>query len=183
MPKILIPSEWISRLDKNGQIAELNSIVRCNLGVSNVHGIGVFAIRSIAQGEKCYCTPPIMHRFYNIPFGSLNKLFPEVKKIILSRWASVVNGSVFQNPNDDVGLLFFMNHSYNPNYDVVSDTALRNIAKGEEIFENYCYMQNAEKVYPWLICTNVLNVKQTKFWMNLKGVSLVKKFIKNLFKN
>ena len=149
MPKILIPQEWLSKLSKDQQIIELNNEIRCTIKPSPVHGIGVFALRDIQGGERCYCTPNMIPKFYNIPFGSLNKLFPEVKELVLQRWASVVNGSVFQSPNDDAGLLFFINHdSHNANYDVVSDTAIRDIDEGEELFEDYRAMTNWQLVYP-----------------------------------
>ena len=156
MPRITIPSEWVSKLSKEQQINELNSEVRCKLGVSKVEGIGVFAIRNIYKGERCYCTPNMIPKFYNIPYGSLSKLFPEVKELVLQRWASVVNGSVFQSPNDDQSLLMFVNHSYEPNYDVVSDTALKDIKMGGEVLEDYCAMDNAERVYSFLKCEKLV---------------------------
>lgn len=153
MPNIQVPVKYLSPLSKEDQITELNNTVKCKIGVSSIHGVGVIAMRNIQKGERCYITPNVIPRFYNIPFGSLNKLFPEVKELVLQRWASVVNGSIFQSPNDDAGLLFFMNHDgHNSNYDVVSDTATRDIYAGEEITENYCLMDNAEKAYPWLKC-------------------------------
>lgn len=150
MPKIQVPYEFVSKLSKDDQINELNTEVRCKLAASPVHGVGVFTIRDIKKGERLYCTPNLIPKFYNIPFGSLNKLFPEVRELVLSRWASVVNGSIFQSPNDDAGLLFFCNHSTEPNYAVVTDTALKDISKGEEVLEDYRLMDNAEKVYTWL---------------------------------
>ena len=149
MPRITIPHQYLSNLSKEEQIIELNNEVRCKLGVSKIHGIGVIALRNIQKGKRCYATPNVIPKFYNIPFGSLNKLLPEVKELVLQRWASIVNGSVFQSPNDDAGLLFFMNHdSHNSNYDIVSDTATQNIYEGEELKENYRLMDNWEKVYP-----------------------------------
>ena len=151
MPNITIPNEWLSRLSKDQQIDELNSEVRCRLGVSEVHGIGVFTIRDIKKGDRLYCVPNMVPRFYNVSFGSLSKLFPEIKNLILDRWASVVNGSLFCSPNDDAHLLMFINHSPNReeiNYDVVSDTALKDIPKDTELFEDYRVMDNWEKVRP-----------------------------------
>src|SRR3990167_3725756 len=152
MPNIQIPLDWLSKLSKGEQIVELNNEVRCTLAPSKIHGIGVFALRAIQQGERCYVRPEMIPRFYDIPFGSLSKLFPEVKALVLDRWASVVNGSLFCSPNDDAHLLMFCNHSFDPNYDVVSDTALKDIKKGDEILEDYCAMNNAEKAHPWLKC-------------------------------
>src|SRR3990167_5958392 len=136
MPNIQIPLDWLSKLSKGEQIVELNNEVRCTLAPSKIHGIGVFALRNIQKGELCYVRPQMIPRFYNIPFGSLSKLFPEIKALVLDRWASVVNGSLFCSPNDDV----------------VSDTALKDIKKGDEILEDYCAMDNAEKAHPWLKC-------------------------------
>ena len=141
----------MSPLSKEQQIAELNSTVRCKLAASPVDGVGVFAIRNIKQGERCYCAPNMIPKFYDIPFGSLSKLFPEIKELVLQRWASVVNGSIFCSPNDDAHLLMFINHSANRenvNYDVVSDMALKDIRKGDELFEDYRAMDNWEKVRP-----------------------------------
>lgn len=148
MPRITISEKWLSKLSKQDQILELNSEVKCTLASSKIHGIGIFALRDIKKGERCYITPNVIPKFYNIPYGSLSKLLPEIKELILQRWASVANGSIFQSPNDDAGLLFFCNHSSNPNYDVVSDTALKNIKKGEEVLEDYRAMQNWKLAYP-----------------------------------
>lgn len=153
MPRIQVKSEWISPLTKRLQVAQLNEEVRCTLRPSRIEGIGVFAIQYIRKGERCYCTPNLIPKFYNLTFTQLDDLVPEVKELILQRWSSVVNGSVFQSPNDDVGLLFFINHSDNPNYDIYTDTALRDIPRNEELTENYCLMENANKVFPKL-CPN-----------------------------
>ena len=151
MPKIQVPFEYVSKLSKEQQINELNTEVRCTLAPSQIHGVGVFSIRDIKKGERLYCTPNIIPKFYNIPFGSLNKLFPEIKELVLARWASVVNGSIFQSPNSDAGLLFFVNHSSKDyNYDTVSDMALKDIPAGSEILEDYTTMTNWEKVYKWI---------------------------------
>lgn len=158
MPNIQIPNRWISNLSKDQQILELNSTVKCKLGVSSIDGIGVFAIRDISAGERCYITPRVTHKFYNIPYGSLSKLYPEVRKLVMQRWSSIVNGSVFQSPNDDAGLLFFCNHSPVPNYDVVTDTALKNIKKGDEMLEDYRMMSNWLLAYPDLGKWSVSNV-------------------------
>ena len=39
-------------LTRSEQIMELSSTVKCKLAPSNIHGIGVFAIRDIKKGEK-----------------------------------------------------------------------------------------------------------------------------------
>jgi len=168
MPNVFIPIQLLSKLSKEDQILELNSEVKCTLAPSKIHGIGVFALRAIQKGEHCYITPHMIPRFYDIPFGSLSKLLPEIKELVLQRWASVVNGSLFCNPNDDQHLLMFVNHSPDKaNYSVVDDTALQDIRAGDEILEDYTVMANWEKVRPlnknpWLIATNVIKSKSQR---------------------
>lgn len=123
--------------------------MKATLGVSNIHGIGVIAIRGIIKGEKIFADR--LPALYHIPFGSVSKLYPEVKKIILDRWPSVVNGSNFIYP--DARLVSFMNHAFTgegANYDPVTDTATEDISEGQEILEDYTAMPNYNKVYPWL---------------------------------
>ena len=177
MPNILIPQEYISNLTRQEQILELNSTVKCTVKPSPIAGVGVFALRDIFKGQKCYVSPRMTPIFYRLSFSDLNQLFPEIKELILARWASIVNNSLFCNPNDDIHLLMFVNHAYYPdcNYDVASDTALRNIKEGEEILEDYCFMANAQKAYPWLIC-------KTSNEKNPKSLTLGEK-VKNLFKS
>jgi len=136
----------------NEQIAILNTMAKATLGVSKVHGIGVIALRDIKKGETIYADK--MPNVFSIPFEDLDKLYPEVREMILDRWPSIVNGSDFIYP--DARLVSFMNHSFEPNYDPETDTALKDIREDEEITENYCQMPNVEKVYPWLDCKNNL---------------------------
>ena len=132
------------------QIAELNKEVRCYLAPSPIHGIGVFSLQDIKKGEKVYCQPNQFRKWYSIPYERFNELRPEVSDLILQRWASVINQSQFQSPNDDAWLILFMNHSDNPNFDQSSDLALRDLAKGEEVTEDYRPMRNSETMYKFL---------------------------------
>ena len=151
MANIIIPQDSVTKLTKEQQIIELNNTVRCKLFASKIHGVGVVAIRSIQKGERCYIKPNFNPKFYNLSFNNLSKLFPEIKRLILDRWASVVNGSLFISPNDDAHLLMFVNHSSDKaNYSVVDDVALRDIKCGEEILEDYRLMSNWERVNPWI---------------------------------
>lgn len=132
------------------QIKRLNEEVRTTIGKSDL-GVGIIAIRDIKEGEKCHCQPQDFEKreYFSTPYDDLDKLFPEVRKVILSRWFAVVNGSPFPHPND-VWPIMFMNHSDNPNYDDMTDCALRDIKKGEELTENYRNMPNYEKIHTFL---------------------------------
>src|SRR3990167_2401880 len=146
------------------EITELNTISKAALKRSEVHGIGVFATRIIRKGELIYADR--MPKVYTVPYGSFGKLFPEVRKTILERWPSVVNGSRFIYP--DARLVSFMNHSETgDNYDPMTDKALCDILEGDEILENYKSMANWEKVWPlnknqWLFATPVTQTKSLK---------------------
>lgn len=132
------------------QIYELNANVKCRLGVSKIHGIGVFAIRDIAKGQKLNLFPNVKPHWYTLTLTNLNKLFPEVKELILAQWSSIVNGSHFLSPHDSCWLILYCNHSEDYNYDEKTDLALRDIKGGEEITEDYKKMLNWELAFPWL---------------------------------
>ena len=132
------------------QISELNTEVKCCLRPSPIHGIGVFSLRDIKKGERCYCKPNQFRKWYSIPYERLNELRPEIKEIILQRWGSVINKSQFLSPNDDAWLILFTNHSYEPNYLVSTDLALKDISVGEEVVQDYSLMKNAKQIFKFL---------------------------------
>lgn len=168
-------------MNQEDTIAKLNSEIKATVGVSKIHGVGVIAIRPIRKGERVYANA--LPRIGKIPPGSLGKLFPEVKKLILDRWPLVMAGEAIGI--HEVRLLSLMNHSSTPNYDPMTDEALCDIMEGEEVFEDYTKMPNYEKVWPlnknkWLIATNVTKSKSLK---NIPGVRLVKRLIKGFVQN
>ena len=143
-------------MNQEEQINELNAQIKVKLAPSKISGIGVFAIMDIRKGERLNLIPRVrnnMHeiQWYNVPWGSMNKLFPEIKELILERWPSIVNGSHFISPNNMAWLITYVNHSNNPNYEVAMDMATCDIKKGEEILENYKLMTNWNLVYPDLL--------------------------------
>ena len=158
------------------EIAEINSIAKATLGVSKIDGVGVIAIKTISKGEVIHADR--IPKIYHIPYGSINKLFPEVRDEILKSWPNIINGSKFIYPN--CRLLSYMNHMDSPwdNYDPLTDTAKREISRGEEITENYCSMENAEKVYPWLNCENNVIIKET--WLTIATSAIKSKSLKNI---
>ena len=136
--------------EQEKQIIELNRTVKCTLALSKIHGIGVFAIRDIKRGEKLYCIIESPERkWYTVLYKDFDKLIPEVKDLILQRWPAVVNGSPFLSPNEVYPSLF-MNHSEDPNYRSLDDTALRDIYVGEEVTEDYGQVPNLCKIFPFL---------------------------------
>lgn len=143
-------------MNKQDQYLELCGQVKCKIAPSAIDGVGVFAIRDIAEGERLYVrwTKDLPAHRYTLSFSDLGKFdrsYPEVKELILAHYPCVVNGCQFLSPNYDAKMICFVNHSDNPNYDELMDTALRDIKKGEEITENYKNMPQWERAFPWLV--------------------------------
>ena len=134
------------------QIDYLNKTVKVKIGVSKVEGVGIIAIRDIAKGQKLGCYPEFFkngYKWFDLPYANRNKLLPEVRDLILERWPSWRNGSHFLSPNEMCFMITWMNHSIkNENYDVGPDMAIKDIKRGEEIYENYKRMDNWSDVYP-----------------------------------
>ena len=134
------------------QIARLNTLTKVRLAPSK-NGVGVFAIRFISMAEKLYLDN--MPEVFTLPYSCFGKLFKEVRELILDRWPQVVNGKRFIYP--DTRFFAYVNHSdkgrespARPNYDYQTDTALRDIKKGEEILMDYRTVAGWEKAYPFL---------------------------------
>lgn len=114
---------------------ELNDTVKLTIKPSGIHGVGVFAIRDIKEGENLYTHGSPEKKMYKPK--DLKGLNPEVKALILQRWLLAEKGGTFLNPHDDVWLNSFLNHSDTPNLEKRTDLALKDIKKGEEITINY----------------------------------------------
>ena len=149
-------AEATAPLSQEEQCLELIRTVKCKLGPSSVHGVGVIAMRDIVKGEQLFVALTVKPRWYNVTYANLKKWmdytngYPEIYRLILDRWPQVVNGSQFISPNYDARLVSFMNHSDTPNYDPRTDLALADIKAGEEVFEDYRVIPNYEKAFSWL---------------------------------
>ena len=133
-------------MNYTNQIVELNTYVKTRIAPSQIHGVGVFALRDIHKGQKLYAD--MATKIYNLPHKEFGNLFPTVRKYLLERWPQVVNGSAFAYP--DTRIVAFMNHSDDPNYDAVNDIVLRDIKSGEEITEDYRKIDGHEKVFDFI---------------------------------
>lgn len=134
-----------TKLSIDEQISFLNESVKLKLAPSLLHGVGVISIREIFAGERLYAQSD-SKQFFTIPYKRFNELRPEVADLIMQRWPSVYNGSMFLSPHDDARLLSFLNHGKKM-YDPLTDTVLCKVGKGQEITEFYLDMPNAEKIF------------------------------------
>ena len=118
----------------------LVSEVYCKLGVSTIHGIGVFALRDIPAGVA-----PLKSMVTNkeIKFSRVElKKVPSSVRRHLSMFCLVEKGRVFapEIGMNAVNISIYLNHSKQPNLkfddkDVLR--AVRDIARGEELTIDY----------------------------------------------
>lgn len=114
--------------------------VYCRLGVSTIHGIGVFALRDIPAG-----TAPLKSMVSNkeIKFSRIElKKVPSSVRRHLAMFCLVEKGRVFapEIGMNAVNISIYLNHTKQPNLkfddkDVLR--AIRDIARGEELSIDY----------------------------------------------
>ena len=133
----------------NEAIEHLKTNIKTKLGVSPIDGIGVFAIKDIPKGTnpfKISNAPCMPHKTVDVPDSIVQKLDPNVKKIISDfyvledgKWGIPKPGI---NAND---VTFYLNYSQTPNLKIVNSKkcnmvifkTLKDIIKGEELLINY----------------------------------------------
>ena len=132
--------------NKQDQVDQLNSMVKVKIAPSKIAGVGLFALRDIAKGERVYAdyTPMV----YTLTYSDLNQLRPEIKELLLGQWPQIINGSHFAYPT--TRLQAFCNHADKPNYDAQNDVMFKDVVAGTEITENYRAIQGYAQVFPWL---------------------------------
>ena len=125
---------------KNRILQHLQNDVYCRLGVSSVHGIGVFAIRGIPKGKELFkCLLP--RKDIRLKKEELGDLPQAVKKQI--KLFCYHEGGHIYIPTFGLNVLdyaFYVNHSKLPNVGMTRSglyKSLRPIHKGEELFLDY----------------------------------------------
>jgi hypothetical protein len=122
----------------------LNQNIKTKLDVSSIHGIGVFAIRDIMEGEKLFTPWEYETGVYAIPNDELAKIPKEVLNLLdmyfINHEKEVKLIRLFKGLNLISHTISYCNSAY-PNEDIVNITtdgiAIRNIKAGEEILEWY----------------------------------------------
>lgn len=129
-------------------VERINTSVWCTIRPSNLHGVGVYAIRDIPKGTLltdftfAKINLPQLPKVYKLTYEEFSHILPEIQEIILDRilfgesWSSKYLR--FISPNRHACLQLFMNHSYTPNSNGVY--ALRDIKKDEEITEDFTHV-------------------------------------------
>jgi len=122
---------------KTSQI--LNNSIWATIKPSKINGVGVFAIRDIPEGTNISentIDSTSVNLFYPIDEEDFNNILPEIRDIILDRMLYREDEFfMVTNPNAEVLLQSFMNHSSLPNTN--GRVTLRDIKAGEELTEDY----------------------------------------------
>ncbi len=129
------------------QIDLLNDIVRFKIGPSDIHGVGIIALKDVKKGTVM--DMDALPNQFDLPFKKFPKLDRMVQDILLGYYPLIIEGSHFSYPI--TRFQAFLNHADDPNYDAVKDIMLKDVKKGEEITEDYRKIKGYEKVFPWLV--------------------------------
>jgi SET domain-containing protein len=128
----------------------LKNEVYCKLGVSTIHGVGVFALRDIPKG-----TLPLQSMVSRKEKKFSRTKLKEIPKSVrrhLAEFCLIESGRVFvpEIGMNAVNISIYLNHSKTPNLgfnkqDVLE--ALRDIARGEELTIDYDLSFGEEHVF------------------------------------
>ena len=129
------------------QINTLIKWVNVRIAPSDIHGVGIFALKDIPEGTKLYMD--IMPEIFKLPYKKLLNNSPAyIHDIILERWPLIKKGSPFVYP--DARYVAYCNHSDNPNFDAKNDVTLTDIKEGEEVTENYRFIEGYEDIFDFI---------------------------------
>ncbi len=133
---------------KKRLLQHLKNDIYCKIGVSNVHGVGVIAIKDIPKGINPFVTlSKEKDKIITLSKDDIKDIHPNVCKILTDFFGDKKsnNYDVYAYGPNYINISFYLNHSDNPNIDVIEDTESnyysfitnRKIKKGEELFINY----------------------------------------------
>jgi len=122
----------------------LKNNIKTKIGVSNIHGVGVFAITDIGEGEQVFPKWEWESGIYVIPNNRLKELPTEVLELLDMYFINDECGykiiRLFKGLNFIANSYSFCNSAYNTEFEKnisFTGVALRDIQKGDEILEWY----------------------------------------------
>jgi hypothetical protein len=122
----------------------LKNNIKTKIGVSNIHGVGVFAITDIKEGEQVFPKWEWESGIYVIPNNRLDEIPKEVLELLDMYFINDECGykiiRLFKGLNFIANSYSFCNSAYNTKFEKnisFTGVALRGIQKGDEILEWY----------------------------------------------
>lgn len=104
---------------------------------SSIHGIGLFTLNEIKRGTQIWVLNPLTTQvFWKKQFLNICSTLPKPVLEDFIKFSYVRNGSIYTLSDNTR----FINHSFDPNIGFQNDKsliALKDIAPGEELVENY----------------------------------------------
>jgi len=125
---------------KKKLLQHLRTEVFCRLGVSPVHGIGVFAIRDILKGAKPLKSRLKLHEI-KLNYSEISSLPQQVRKELdMFCYYDKQHMLIPAIGMNAMNMSVYLNHSKTPNLKMRKDgvlIALRNIKQDEELVMDY----------------------------------------------
>jgi hypothetical protein len=122
----------------------LKNNIKTKIGVSNIHGVGVFAITDIKEGEQVFPKWEWASGIYVIPNNRLKEIPTEVLDLLDMYFINDDCGykiiRLFKGLNFIANSYSFCNSAYNTEFEKnisFTGVALKDIHKGDEILEWY----------------------------------------------
>ena len=122
----------------------LKNNIKTKIGVSTIHGVGVFAITDIKEGEQVFPKWEWESGIYVIPNNRLKEIPTEVLDLLDMYFINDECGykiiRLFKGLNFIANSYSFCNSAYNTEFEKnisFTGVALRDIQKGDEILEWY----------------------------------------------
>jgi hypothetical protein len=122
----------------------LKNNIKTKIGVSNIHGVGVFALTDIKEGEQVFPKWEWESGIYVIPNNRLDELPKEVLELLDMYFINDECGykiiRLFKGLNFIANSYSFCNSAYNTEFEKnisYDGFALKDIQKGDEILEWY----------------------------------------------
>jgi hypothetical protein len=122
----------------------LKNNIKTKIGVSNIHGVGVFALTDIKEGEQVFPKWEWESGIYVIPNNRLKEIPTEVLELLDMYFINDECGykiiRLFKGLNFITNSYSFCNSAYNTEFEKnisFTGVALKDIQKGDEILEWY----------------------------------------------
>jgi len=146
---------------KQKLLDNLNKHIFCRVGRSDIHGVGLIAIRDIKKDTLLFNLSnylPERDELVDISEEEVSSLGEEVVSLIKSYTAISHLGTyaLHENGLNNINLGYYLNHSDDPNirvemsknanpYQYANFIAIKDIKKGEELTENYQHLSHDTK--------------------------------------